>query len=115
LLVKLLSLLVIELLGVIQSVELKSLGKNHSCCQNRPSQGTTARLIHSCHRGDPPSVQLFLMKERRAPGLSVLGALLKILSRTFHRRRAGVYRIAYAISCAFSFTVTAALPLRLRR
>ena len=89
LLVKLLPLPVVELLGIIQSLELEPLGQDYRGRQHGAGQGASARLIHSRHGPDPPGAQLFLMKERRAPGLSVLGALLRILSRTFHRRRAG--------------------------
>ncbi len=65
--VKLLPLLVIELLGVIQTLEGKTLRKDHGRGNNRSRQGAPPRLINPSHGVDPPGMKLSFVKKRRAP------------------------------------------------
>lgn len=90
--VKLLTLLVIELLGVIQPIQGEAIRKDDCRRNDRTCQRSPTRLIDPCHGADPSGMKLLLMKKRRAPWLLSLGAPLRSWPATLVRHRADFWK-----------------------
>jgi len=79
------TLLVIQFLGVIQSFQAESLGKDDRRSHNRSGQGTSAGLVNSRNRVDASGTEFLLMKKSRPAFLS--GPVGRNFPGTFLRHR----------------------------
>lgn len=58
----------VQLFGIIKSLQHESLGQDDSRGDNRTGQRSPTRLINPGDWSDPPGIKLLLVKKRRASG-----------------------------------------------